>query len=164
MDAPTKGHCVSFLSWRFTPRVVIVAMLGIASCPSICSAQDPDLPLHAATPDFTVMPPASAALEAPAPRLGVLLPLYVSFAGLQMLDAHSTMRALRAGGSERNPLLRDLADSPAGLLAVKAGVTASTILLSEKLRVKHRVGAMVLMTALNSAYTMVVVHNYRASP
>ena len=47
---------------------------------------------------------------------------------------------------------------------MKAGVTASTIFLAEKLRVKNLVGAVVLMAALNSAYAMVVVHNYRAIP
>ena len=50
------------------------------------------------------------------------------------------------------------------LVALKAGVTASTILLTEKLRVRNRVGAIVLMAALNSAYAMVVVHNYRTIP
>lgn len=92
------------------------------------------------------------------------MPLYLSFGALQSLDAHSTILALRAGGREQNPLMRDLASRPAGLVALKAGVTASTILLTERLRSKHRVGAMVLMTALNSAYAMVVVHNYRALP
>jgi hypothetical protein len=95
-------------------------------------------------------------------RLGVLLPLYVSFAGLQALDAHSTMRGLRAGGTEQNPLLRGIAGRPAALVALKAGVAASTILLTESLRVRNRAGAIVLMAALNSVYAMVVTHNYQA--
>ena len=95
-------------------------------------------------------------------RRGALLPLYASFATLQALDGHSTLRALRAGGEERNPLLRGIADRPAALYAVKAGVTASTILLIEKLRVKNRTGAIVLMAALNSVYSVVVAHNYQA--
>jgi hypothetical protein len=73
------------------------------------------------------------------------------------------MSALQNGGTERNPLLRDLAGRPAGLLALKAGVTASTIFLTEKLRKKHPVGAVVLMAALDSFYATVVVHNYRAT-
>ena len=89
-------------------RGVIVAMLGLTWGPTICRAQDSDQGLHATTPDFTVMPSSSTGLETPSSRLGVFVPLYLSFAGLQTLDAHSTMRALRAGGSERNPLLRDL--------------------------------------------------------
>jgi hypothetical protein len=47
---------------------------------------------------------------------------------------------------------------------VKAGVTASAILLTEQLRQKHPVGAIALMAALDSFYAMVVVHNYRTIP
>ena len=106
----------------------------------------------------------SQVTESVAARRGVLLPLYASFAGLQMLDAHSTTRALRNGGVESNPLLRNFAGRPGALFALKAGVTASTILLAEKLRAKHRVGGIVLMAALDSFYAMVVVHNYRVIP
>jgi hypothetical protein len=74
------------------------------------------------------------------------------------------MRALENGGIESNPLLRDLAGQPAALIAMKAGVTASTIFLVERLRPKHPVGAIVLMAALNSFYATVVVHNYRTVP
>jgi len=176
---------VPIRSHRFRSRVFIAAAFGVALCPTIGAAQESNLPLHTSMPVATAMPPSlpiardlvsandhaepgtapgSDVTELSAPRLGVFLPLYLSFAGLQTLDAHSTMRALRAGGRERNPLLRELASHPAGLLALKAGVTASTIVLTEKLRSKHRVGAMVLMTALNSAYAMVVAHNYRAMP
>ena len=91
----------------------------------------------------------------------VLLPLYVSFTTLQLLDAHSTTRALATGGVEANAVMRGVAGNPAALLAVKAGVTASTIVLAEKVRSKSRVGAILLMAALNSTYATVVAHNYR---
>ena len=91
----------------------------------------------------------------------VLLPLYMSFGALQMLDAHSTLRAIRAGGVEQNPLLRGVVNQPVAFVALKAGVAASTIALAEKVRGRSRVGAIVLMAALNSVYTAVVVHNYR---
>src|SRR5688572_22091569 len=95
---------------------------------------------------------------------GLLIPLYVSFASLQMLDAHSTMRAMRAGGVEQNPMMRGLADKPAALVALKAGVAATTIALTDRMRHRNKVGAIVLMAALNSAYAVVVAHNYRAVP
>jgi hypothetical protein len=91
-----------------------------------------------------------------------LAPLYVSFAVLQALDVHSTTRAVNQGGVEANPLLRGVAQQPAALIAVKAGGAASTIWLSQKLARRSRTGAFVLMTAVNSAYAMVVAHNYRA--
>ena len=78
-----------------------------------------------------------------------------------MLDAHSTRRALAVGGAEANPVMRSVAGSAAALVAIKAGVTASTILLSEKVRTKSRTGAILLMVALNSTYATVVAHNYR---
>jgi hypothetical protein len=103
--------------------------------------------------------------EAPASTgRGVLVPLYASFAALQMLDAHSTLRAVRAGGVEQNPMLRGIADKPVAMVALKAGVAASTIALAEKVRSRSRVGAIVLMAALNSTYAAVVVHNYRTIP
>jgi hypothetical protein len=47
---------------------------------------------------------------------------------------------------------------------VKAGVAASTIVLADKMARGNRVGAIVLMAALNSAYAVVVAHNYRTVP
>ena len=167
-------------------RVFVAAALGLACVPTSGQAQDSGLAAHAVTPLLGATPaPALSAtndvgsagepIEAPQPsfrpasesmpsqRLGVLLPLYASFAGLQALDAHSTLRALQNGATERNPLMADIAGKPAALFALKAGVTASTILLTERLRPKHRVAAIALMAALDSFYAMVVVHNYRAA-
>ena len=171
---------------HYVHRLFVTAAIGLACCPTICHAQESSLAAQALTPLLDPAPPpplittnrtvsADQSINAqsasisrgtevmPPQRLGVMLPLYASFAGLQMLDAHSTMRALENGGAERNPLHGDLAQQPAALFALKAGVTASTILLTEKLRPKHRVGAIVLMAALDSFYAMVVVHNYRAT-
>ena len=96
-------------------------------------------------------------------RRGVLVPLYVSYAALQALDAHSTFRALGGGSSEINPVMRGAAGNPVALVAIKASLAASTIYLVEKVRAQHRRAALVLMTALNSAYALVVAHNYRAA-
>jgi hypothetical protein len=95
------------------------------------------------------------------PNRGILVPLYASFAALQALDAHSTLRALDAGAAEANPLLGGIAHKPAALLAIKAGLAASTIYLVEKVRVRSRGAAIALMAALNSVYATIVAHNYR---
>jgi hypothetical protein len=97
----------------------------------------------------------------PAQRRGILVPLYVSFATLQALDAHSTLRALNAGATEANPVMAGVAGRPAALVAMKAGMAASAIYLVEKLRLKSRRTAVILMAALNTAYTTIVAHNYR---
>lgn len=169
---------------QYVLRVFVTVVLGLACGPTICRAQESNLALRTLTPLLTAAPSLSTTTgivsaeepteprhpfmsevtETTPTRLGILLPMYASFAALQALDAHSTMRALRNGGVERNPLLRDLAGRPAALFALKAGVTASTIYLTEKLRSRHPVGAIALMAALDSFYAMVIVHNYRATP
>ena len=101
-----------------------------------------------------------SAVTEPAPRPILLTTLYGAFVGLQALDVHSTMRAVRSGaGQEANPALRRIG-SPA-LFAMKAGTTASIILASERLRKDHHpLAAVVLMTGANSAYAMIAAHNY----
>jgi hypothetical protein len=147
---------------------LIVVMLALI--PAMVSAQD----LVTASPVASSLDQGRlpvAATAAPAPRLapaamssrrGVLIPLYASFAALQALDAHSTLRAIHRGAVEQNPMLRSIANNPTALFAVKAGVAASTIVLADKLRDRSRVGAIVLMAGLNSLYATVVAHNYAA--
>ena len=50
--------------------------------------------------------------------------------------------------------------SPVAMTALKVGATAGIILLSEKVRKRNPVAAVVMMVTLNSAYAMVVSHNY----
>jgi hypothetical protein len=103
--------------------------------------------------------PASTAAQGPAKRPAALLPLYVSFTALQFADVHATLRALDAGGREGNPVFAGLR-SPAGMLAVKAGLALGTTYAVERLRKKSPRTAVVLMIALNSAYAGIVAHNY----
>jgi xanthosine utilization system XapX-like protein len=105
---------------------------------------------------------AHAQYSEPAPRPAALMPLYGSFVGVQALDFDSTMRVLRSGaGREANPAIRMLAGSPASLIALKAGTTASIIFASERLRKSHHpVAAVVLMISVNSAYAIATAHNY----
>ena len=95
-------------------------------------------------------------------RPGALIPLYISFASLQGLDAHSTTRALDRGGYEANPLMRGLAAHPLGLVAVKAAATTGVVYAGEKMWKRNKVAAVVFMVAANSAMAWVVQHNYRA--
>jgi hypothetical protein len=90
----------------------------------------------------------------------VLVPLYVSFAALQVLDIRSTQQALASGGVESNPLMTGIVGSPVAMTAFKVGATAGIVLLSEKVRKRNPVAAVVLMVTLNSAYAMVVSNNY----
>jgi len=89
-----------------------------------------------------------------------MLPLYASFAVLQMLDAHSTTRALQHGGLEANPLMASIVGNTGAFYATKLATTTATIYIAERLWRKNRVAAILTMVAVNSAYAMVVRHNY----
>ena len=49
------------------------------------------------------------------------------------------------------------------LYAVKAGTSAATAYLAERISKKHPKRAVVLMAVLNSAYVAIVAHNYRVA-
>jgi hypothetical protein len=91
---------------------------------------------------------------------GTVFPLYVSYAALQIVDVHSTTRALDRGEVEANVVLRGLAGSPVPLTLVKASATAATIYLVERVRRKSRKAAILTMVGLNSAYATIVATNY----
>ena len=89
--------------------------------------------------------------------------LIVSFGALQALDAHSTLKALKNGGVEANPVMSGIASNGGALLAVKMGTAAATAYFAERLAKNHPKRAVVLMAVLNSAYVAVVAHNYRVA-
>ncbi len=121
----------------------------------------------AATHVLVIAPPEPAAREAATrPRAALLrrptvLPsLYVAFAGLQVLDADSTLNAPR-NTREVNPLMDALQRHPGAMYSVKAGVTAATIYASERLwKRKRRGAAIAFMVAANCAWVAVVANNY----
>lgn len=98
----------------------------------------------------------------PSKRPGSLVPLYVSFATLQVLDAHSTRRALSRGGVESNPLMKGVAGNSGALLAIKVAGTTGVIFATEKIWKKKKAAAVVFMVAANAGMAWVVQHNYRA--
>jgi hypothetical protein len=92
-------------------------------------------------------------------RPGALTTLYGTYATLQALDVISTRRALSAGATEQNPLMKS--GRMGAMVAVKAAAGVSTIYFAEKLWKKNRLGAIVVMAALNGAQAAVVAHNTR---
>jgi hypothetical protein len=112
----------------------------------------------AATPARASVMPALAATTVRRPA--ILLPLYISFAAMQVLDIRSTQQALKGGGGEGNPVMGGIVGSPVAMTAMKVGATAGIVFLSEKVRKRNPVAAVVMMVGLNSAYAMVVSRNY----
>ena len=151
---------------------VVLALVLTATCGVAAAAAQEPAPQLAAFPLDTLqlpqlLPPVVDAERPAAPGLtprrpGGLLPLYVSFASLQVLDAHSTTRALDRGAVEANPLMRGLAGNPVGMFAVKAAATATVVYAAERIWKKNKAAAVIFMVAANSAMAIVVQHNYRA--
>jgi Domain of unknown function (DUF5658) len=155
-------------------RIAFVLLICAAGSAGRLSAQE----LEGATPgDGAVATLAApAGLVAPAPsspntaevgranerRPDPLVPLYVSFCALQVLDVHSTWRAVDHGAVEANPVLRGVVGNQAGLVALKAAGTAGLIYASEKMWKRNRTASIIFMVAANSAMAWVVQNNYRA--
>jgi len=59
--------------------------------------------------------------------------------------------------------MKGVAQSSAGLIAIKAASTVGVIYGSEKLWKKNRLAAVLVMVGVNSATAWVVAHNYRVS-
>lgn len=109
------------------------------------------------------LPQLMAAPPADGPGRAVFAPLYVSFAALQIVDAHSTFRALANGGREANPVLAPIAGNKPAMFAVKAATTAGIVLITERVRKRNPKAALALMIGLNAAYALIASHNYRVA-
>jgi hypothetical protein len=119
------------------------------------------LPLTAAVAAAAqTMTTAHEAPVAGTPR-GLQPALYAGLITLQTLDAHSTLRAIDAGYVEQNPLMRWSIDHPVALVGLKAAASTATIFVAERIRKRHPMRAVAFMAAVNTAYAVVVLHNYR---
>ena len=96
----------------------------------------------------------------PATRPSVLPAMYVSLAALQAYDGYSTLRGVRAGATEMNPLVGGLASQPAAFWTVKALSTVTTIYFAEQLWRQHKRGqAIVTMVVANGLMGVVAARN-----
>lgn len=87
--------------------------------------------------------------------------LSTSFAALQALDVATTLRAVHSGaGVEANPLVGGMADHPAALIGLKAGLTAATIASVRGLSKAHPKAAVLTMIGLNVGSAFVVRSNF----
>lgn len=139
-----------------------LAVLFVASLPVRAAETKSETPLSAAVARAAVdAAPAlpSWAVDRPERRPGTLPALYATYAGLQVLDIYSTKRAIATGATEANPLMRQ--GGSVRTIAIKAAAGAGTIFFAERVWKKNRVGAIVLMAALNGVSAAVVAHNSR---
>jgi len=153
---------------RFACPRIAAAFLASMVAGSVASAQEVPAPSLRDAAQSQVLPAAApgtgtaGSALAPQRRPGALFPLYVSFGTLQILDTHSTSRAIDSGAVEANPMMKGLAGNEAAMLAVKAAGTAGVIFASEKIWKKNRAAALIFMIATNAGMAWVVQNNYRA--
>lgn len=100
------------------------------------------------------------------PRSPWLTPTLATSAALQIADAHSTRRAVDAGGvagvaGELNPLFRWAATSNARAYTTKAGVAAFYWWAADREACKHPRRALWTTVVVNVVYGLVVRNNYR---
>src|SRR6266481_1406922 len=131
-----------------------VALMGVPALKSIDDRADQSSTAARAE----AAQPAAATVDPPRPA--ALVPLYLTFAGLQALDIHSTMLALQGGGREANPVAGIVVGSPATFLAVKVAATAGIALAAERMRKHHPKAAVFLMIGLDSGYAVIAARNY----
>ncbi len=145
----------------FTLTLLIVNSLSALAADKNAPA-DPVAPIAAAVTRAAknAEPATNVWRAAPPLRRPALLPvLYGAYATLQTLDAVSTKKALAASAYEANPVLKS--GSMGAMLAVKAAGGAATIYFAERAWKKNRVGAIVLMAALNGATAAIAAHNVK---
>lgn len=94
------------------------------------------------------------------PRRAVLSSLHAVTGVVQTYDGLLTMRVLRAGGVEANPLMKPVARNEGAMLGVKIAAAVATVIGTETLwHDNHRVAAIVTSIVANSAMAMVARHN-----
>src|SRR5262245_44290477 len=92
-------------------RFALVATLVLGVTAPVMAQDLPSVELPAQGLEMPAVPFVDRRLsvaDSPA-RPHALLPMYVSFGVLQLIDAHSTTRALKSGAAvESNPLMKDV--------------------------------------------------------
>ena len=105
-------------------------------------------------------PVIAAPVWKPVARPSILPALYAGSAVLQAYDAYSTLKALKLGAVEANPIAQGVVGNPALFIGVKAAVSAASIMAAEKMwKNHHRVAAIATMVATNSIMAMVAANN-----
>lgn len=152
-------------------RFLVAAAMGLTLMPTSAFAADDETattltPAVAAAATSLAQRPDLAstiriAAQFKAPHRPLVLPgLYAGSAFLQGYDAYSTLTALKSGASEMNPLMKGVTKSPAVFIALKAGLTAASIMSAERMwKDNHRVTAVVMMAVSNGMMAAVAAHN-----
>lgn len=139
-------------------RLTTASILILGLTASAAHAADGDADTTVGAPKVTITLPA---VRVPEKRPAILSALHVSLAGLQAYDVYSTRQGLAQGAREVNPLIAPGAQDTAGMIALKAVSTATTIVMAERLWRKNKTAAILTMVAANGVMAVVAANNAR---
>ena len=144
-------------------RLIVAAMLGLtlSGAAPAAAAEKEEMKL-VDIGGGVILPMAPMSDYTPkVDRPAVLPALYATLGAMQAWDMFSTRAALQAGAREANPTAAPFAGNAGSMLGLKAATTASTIFFAERMWKKNKVGAIVMMVAINGATAAVSMHNMR---
>jgi len=140
------------VSMKITAFVVLTGLIA-SSTPAFAADDVKSEPRAEGAPRIEINIPRAT-------RPSALPAMYVSLAGLQAYDGYSTIRGVRDGATEANPLVGGLASQPAAFWTVKALSTVTTIYFAEQLWRQHKRGqAIMTMVVANAVMGGVAAHN-----
>lgn len=163
-SAESCANVVAAVAITNTTGLTAVSLQPAAAVPKIIEDGPQAHPtILALDVPMTIDPLRPGRLQSTGGRPRTQTALYGSFLVLQLLDAHSTRRALASGGREANPVMAPVVGNVAALAAVKVAGTALTIYLTEKLRKRNSTVAAAVTIGLNVLSVFVITHNYRVA-
>ena len=98
---------------------------------------------------------------APAGRSPLLLSLYGTLAGLNVLDVVSTRAAIGRGAVELNPLMKDAIGDNTLSIGIKSATTLATILAIDTIGKRSRKAGIVAAIIANGVTAAIVANNLR---
>jgi hypothetical protein len=155
----------------------VVACFALTLSPCVvrpAAAQSPDarpnrFPVSFMPASFAGTPavdkaPNGKTADAERPRPSILMTsLYATTVIVQGLDAHSTLKAINAGATERNRVMSVFTSRPPAFVALKAGAAAGLILAGRRLAKHSKLQAAIALIAIDSTYALIAAHNYRVA-
>jgi hypothetical protein len=87
--------------------------------------------------------------------------IYATTALMHVLDVDSTLKALKRGAIETNPLMKGVVKNRAAFIATKAAIATASIYATSRMAKNNKLHAVIAATAINSAYLMIVKNNYK---
>lgn len=147
-------------------KTVIALVAGLALAGSGVAAAAEKEELRLTQVGSLIVPMAPPAEHAPQVERPAMLPaLYASLGAMQAWDIYTTRAAVNAGAREGNVAAKPFAGHAGAMLGLKAATTAGTIYFAERMWKKNKVGAIVMLAAVNGATAAVALrnmHNVRA--